>query len=680
MDDAANFEAFKIKGERFFSRKNFPLAKQAFDSALKIREEAGLREKAGVCVQEILRQKRQDAIKKGRRLEKKKKFAEALLCFEEAAKGEEEAWLTDKIADLRNKATFSSVTDTVRQVEQSDDLETRLAAYDQALALHPDSLTVDRKAECLLRLQRDAEVLSLYDGHAPAGQRGHYLKGLALARQGRYGEMVVEWESVETDHEPFWQQWLGLVPFVYQELRDVPPGSIHVSAWRIQHRLRQRQPDAPSTPYERWFKQQTMMVCWNETRYEELLDLLLPFPETLTLSSLGWYGRLFFKRAEHDANHCLAAIPLWLTAVHQDPLLANLAVHQVMATPVDLPSLRDRLVQAMARVIDDHGRKGTLPDGVMASWEWEKQAVESLAHWPVGENRPELFPCTPGFAARFGLSSAVLEFLQENRHPQDEGDERFQELRASFSPAGPSLVLLAQGEEDKALALLPPPSGRDGLGDYCRHRVNWALALKKMQSGEKHARKRFMAALPLVQAYPAHGDALIAMAYEDLHAHVITELAEVMEVLSPHITSRRFREAAAHAMGNKAQQLLQNRKRNVQTIEGLLDRADAIHANNEMVKSAREDLHRATTFDQVSKALQKHSMDRAAHIALASDDPEIKRMFFKAMGSWTQQVLGLEPEARLAELRIFHRSCLILDPGHPVTLDIGDMLNRLELS
>ena len=302
--------------------------------------------------------------------------------------------------------------------------------------------------------------------------------------------------------------------------------------------------------------------------------------------------------------------------------------------------------------------------------------MESMVCLTLPEKRPELFPCSPGFAARFDLSEALLGFLRAHRASLDDGGEPFQELLAGFSPTGSVLALLERGEEDKALALLPS-TARDELTDYCRQRVYWAIAIKKLRHGEKQARKRLLAALPLIKTHPAHANDLVHLVYEDLEPHVYAELAEVMEILTAQVSSPGFREATAYAMGVKAMQLL---PRNFQTIKALLDRAYTIHPGSEMVKTAYEKYHKFFAFDQLGKAFRKQNVERALQVAQGTTAPEIRKLFFSTMKSWSQQIAEMELTRRVAELRRFYNSCLQLDPHHPVTHAIGAELQRLEMT
>ncbi len=687
MDDNMPFEQAVGKGHHFLTRDNFFLAKQYFESALRLREAPEIRDAIALCDRGLITLKRKDTLKKGRRLEQKGKWDEALLCFKQASDWEEEGWVTDKISALQQKMTLSAVTEQMRKVADSDDLELKLATYNRALALDPSVTMINGKAACLLHLQRPDEVVALYDIHPPTDDRGCYLLGLALAHQGRLGEAVLWWERVTVHVAEILEQWRGWVPFVYRALHAVPPGPPHIAVYRWLRRLQADRFQADLTPYEPFFHAQALAAWWQGGLPDEHRDLLHPWPPTLTRTGLGRHAQLYFQLAQRDVNCLETAISLWLTAVYQDALLDSLAAHVLFATPVDRQELRDRLLLALERVLDAHERAGGLPSGIRVLWRVEKRSIEALSRLaPTGE-RPELFPCTAGLADRLGLSTRIWALLQRPDVAREAGEEWFQVLLAAFSPFRLSLVWLEQGEEEKALAHLATlhRAEQKGLCDavqavtatYCRQRIHWALAIKAIRKGDKGVRKWLTIALPLVHAYPVYAEELIPLAYEDLEPHALMELGEIMERLVPRVCSRPFREATAHLLGIKALQLVHNAS-NYRSVEALLERADTICRDTEMVKTARENLKKKVAFDQLDAAFRKRNTARAAQVVQEANDPEVKAAFFETMEMVADAIGGWEEKDRLVPLRELCTHCREVDPDHAVTRRIERKLQLLQ--
>lgn len=676
MNETASFAQAVDRGNRFLARENFLLAKQAFEEACRIRVAPELQEPMAACDRGLLALKRKEAIKKGRRLEQKGKWAEALVCFEQAAAWEGEAWLTERVALLQQKCTLATVTEQVRSVTGSVDLEAQLAVYAQVVALDPQPPAINQQAICLLQLRRPEAVVALYACHPPVHDLARYLLGLAHAHLASFGEAVTWWAQV-TEPLTEWQaQWRGWIPLVYRALREEPPGPSAVAVYRFICRLQAAGArHADLRPYEAFFHLQALAAWWRCGVPDGDADLLESWPDTLSPAWLGQYARIYFKLAQRDARYLETAISLWLTAIYQDGLLDALAAHALFATPIDRQTLRSRLLQAMEQVLAMHERAGALSPGIHAWWRVETRSIMGCARLAGLGGQPEIFPCTLGFADRFGGSAAILALLQQHRTALDDGGEWFLELLAAFSPFRSAVLGVERGDLEKALTAIPV-TARDELADYCRQRVHWAMAVKTLTAGRKGARKGFLAALPLVQKYPAYAEALVPLAFADLETPVLQELGEVMELLVPHGVSPKFREATAHLIGIKAEQLLYGRP-NFRTVGALLDRADQIHMGTEMVKAARATLYQEMAFEQFFAAMRKRNVTRAAQIVQDTDLPELTSHFFEGMERICQAASGWKLEEQIVSLREFEAACRLVDPRHPVTKAVGQQLAAL---
>lgn len=675
MDETAPFDQAVDRGNRFLGRGNFLLAKQAFEEASRMRAAPELQESMVECDRGLLALKRREAIKKGRRLEQKGKWAEALVCFEQAAAWDGEAWLTERIALLQQKCTLATVEEQVRSVTGSVDMEAQLAVYAQAVVLDPQPITVNRQATCLLQLRRPKAVVDLYACYPPVNDLSRYLLGLAHAQLASFGDAVTWWAQV-TEPQAEWQaQWRGWIPFVYRALQAEPPGPPAVAVYRFICRLQKMGAHADFLPYEVFFHIQALAAWWSCGVPDGYADLLESWPATLTPAWLGQYARIYFKLAQRDARYLETAISLWLTAIYQDGLLDALSAHVLFVTPIDRQTLRTRLLQAMEQVLAMHERAGTLVPGIRAWWRVETQSIMGAARFAGLGEQPEIFPCTLGFADRFGESAAILALLQQHRAALDDGGEWFWELLAAFSPFRSALLGLERGDLEKSLTFIPS-TAHDELANYCRQRVQWAMAVKTLTAGRKGARKGFLAAMPLVQKYPNYAEALVPLAFADLETHLLQELGEVMELFVPHAVSPKFCEATAHLIGTKAMQLLYGRP-NFRTVEALLDRADQIFRGTEMVKAARATLHRDMAFEQFVSAMRKRNVIRAAQIVQDTNLPELTSNFFAGMEHICQTVSDWELEEQIVPLREFDTACRLVDPRHPVTKAVGHKLAAL---
>ena len=112
-----------------------------------------------------------------------------------------------------------------------------------------------------------------------------------------------------------------------------------------------------------------------------------------------------------------------------------------------------------------------------------------------------------------------------------EQGEAFFEVSAYYSKAGPSLMLMEQGEAEQALALLPTNT-LDEVSAYSRQRVLFRYAMRKAAQGETQTKRWFLEALPLLKHYDRYRDELTAFALSDLESKAYAGLAESYALFS----------------------------------------------------------------------------------------------------------------------------------------------------
>ena len=572
---------------------------------------------------------------------------------------------------------MAAISERIIQAEQSEDLSSRITAYDQALAQPTMSQEsreeiVSKKAECLLKLTRYEEVTILYTTHPPSSDRNHYYAGLAQAKQGQYSAALQSWAAITEKHPQFVQQCQKLVPFVYRELHPMPAGQAHLDAYQNIQTLLAGTTESDWQPYLSALLNQAGNFLWQEERYIELLDLLPSLHGSLSAPLLGMYARLCFKLAEQDDRYLEKAILFWLTAIHSTSLLKSLYVWQ-QNPDMDLIQLRKQLWHPLERLV---ANKKKLPPRLMTVWQLESQTIRTLATWPNMEGQPTFFPCTPGFAILFQQSAHALRYLQENRLSLDVGGEEYQKICSHYSPWSPNLIPVEQGEETAAMASLTAED-KGGLADYCQQRIYWNCGLDALKRGKKIAKKHLLNALPLMKSYRTYVDELVLFAFSDLEVEACLGLAEVLEQLHDHFKDERYCEATAHVMGLKAAHMFNNQQES-SAIMAVLDLAQAIYPSSVMVKAVRQQARRQVIFDQLGQALHSHDLGKAVTILQEDPDPEAREYFYETMKKWSEDVKPWKKREQQQALEKFHGPCQILNPDHPVTQAIGQSLQTLE--
>jgi tetratricopeptide (TPR) repeat protein len=671
--DAAFHQALQ-KANKFLARKNFALAKKEFEAAMRIEPGETLREKICLCSDEMARQNRKEAVKRGRKLDKKGRYAEALQCFERAAAQEAEAWLDAKIAELRTKLALSEASTLLAGAEESVDLEARLAVYDKVLAISPTEELLQKKAQCLVKLGRFEEALVVYGAQQPSGDMGRYSFGYAYAKTGRYLQALEQWGHIRRKDRRLLAQVESLLPLVCRELEVKGQG--YAIPWEILQAVPDTERSPLLTNYEGYFKCKYIEELWTRGEYEEMLPLLLPEKGAMSLDSLALHAKLYFKLAEREIRHLEPAISFWLTAVYNDQILESLHIKRLMGESLDNRAIRESLLQSMERLVERYAREGLLSERLRVFWETEARIIRRVSTRSLTAPPLDLFPCTPAFASQFSLASQVLQSLEERRQAATGEAEESIEARAYFSQAGRSLMLIEMGEEDEALSLIPKVP-RDELEAYCRQRVLLGYGMKKAREGTQQLKMYFLEALPLLEQYPRYADAIIELVYAEEDVKSYVGLAEAMELLSEHLHRPRFREATAHAMSIKALELLHT-KVNPVLAEKLLEKALRICPDSHLARSTLADVKRRMALDELAKAFKRQNLSKAVNVVNRDRDPRLVDYFFETMENWFESVRDWEPVEKLGALREFYASCRLVDKEQPLIIKLSAEIRRLE--
>jgi len=667
-------------GERFFQRRNFPLAKRDLEAALRLGpSEAQAREiarKLDLCVREIAVLEGREAIKRGRKLEKKGRVREALQQFEKALATEHEGWIEGRIAALRAELSRAEAANLLETVAEDEDPQVRLAAYDKALAVSHDPALAQKKADCLVELGRFDEAIALYAAEPPASDLSRYRQGYALAAVGRYLDALAAWQRVETAPEGLEEQVEQLLPLACREAERIGrPDPYRVIAG-MARRIDPAEKSARFKACEEQAACKQLRALWEQAQYEEMAALLPPLGRPPDRATLALHAKVGLKLAEGDPAHLESAIGLWLTAVYDDGLLDALAVHEVSPTTIDRTALRARLEERLGEVVRRHAKEGRIERRLEGIWRVETRIVRQLSKLPLEGTPPPVYPCTPGFAIGYGLARDIFAFLSSQNRPAPETGVDLRELRAYFSAAGPAMMWMEAGEHERALAAIPR-GAEDDLVRYCRNRIALACGVAKARRGEQQIKRHFLDALPLLEAEPERLQEIIDLAYADEPSAFFEGLAEAMEALCGRIDTPKFREATAHVMAIKAVALL-NRGSNPAVVEKLLERALAIFPDSELAGTNLHAIEERRLGKDIEKAFKRQNPLRAAKLVLLSDDPHNREYFFETMELWYRDIQASDSTMKRGGLIEIHESCRLVDATHPLTLRIEDDLEELK--
>ena len=470
--------------------------------------------KLDLCAREVAVLEGREAVKRGRKLEKRGRYREALAQFEKAFVTEQETWIEERIAALRLEISRAEASELLEAVADDEDPQVRLAAYDKALAAGPDPALAEKKANCLVELDRFDEAIALYALAPPASDLSRYRQGYAYAAAGRSLDALATWQGIEILPEGLGEQVEQLLPLACREAGRMegadPYGIVAGMARRID-------PQEKSARFEAWEEYAAcarLTALWEQARYEEMSPLLPPLGRPPHRAALALHAQVGFKLAERDPAHMEAAIALWLTAAYDDALLSSLAVHRVETGNLDQQAIRARLVERLGALVKGSTKGGQLSRRLEGIWSMEERIVRQLSMLPVQGSPPPVYPCTPGFAMRYGIADEVFAFLDAQPDPPPDAAVDLRELRACFGATGQAMMWMEAGEEERALASVP--RGIEGdLVRYCRERIALACGMAKARRGERQIKRHFLDALSLLEAEPERVQAIVDLAYAD---------------------------------------------------------------------------------------------------------------------------------------------------------------------
>lgn len=683
MSESADYEIALNKGERFLERENFLLAKRELEIAQRLRPSAAIAAKLRQCEVGLVGLNAKEAVKRGRKLEKKGKLAEALKQFEQAQAASAEDWLNLKIEALRQQIGSDAVVEGVERGEREGDWGAVLAAFEQPstnarLSDTEQQVLGEKKLIALVRLGRFADAQAQGRICPPVGANARYHLGFAQVNCGAFLEALKLWLGLLSTNPALRPQIMALIPLAYREMSELPFDKLGVAADVYAELLCVFKDDIALSPLLGHFKLRSVDCLWRQGRCREAAKLVLPLPERLSISQVGFYARLFFELAEEDVAQLEIAISLWLTAIHNAVLLERLAVQRAVSISIELEVLRGALLQELENLLERYDREGGLSKRLRCHYSTEKRVVAALASWPLpGES--EIWPCTPAFAARFGLSNVVLSRIEAWRE-RDAWDESIFAVAVYFSASGRSLLLAEAGAIDEALAALPKVVSNDKLERYCRQRVVWICGLERTLAGSAKGKTYLMEALPLLIEYPHYRKELVEIALGERPLKERLGLIEALEWLARQLDAADLREATATLLCKKAIFLVNQSNSNL-NFKRFVDQAAALCPDSYVVKNTYAQFVQAENVEQLHKVLHKAKLSAAvAIIERCGRDDALIKIFFSTLD---YSFKGLnnkdtEPQDRLKTFREFLFYAQQVDPYHPLIFSLKEEVALLE--
>jgi hypothetical protein len=130
-------------------------------------------------------------------------------------------------------------------------------------------------------------------------------------------------------------------------------------------------------------------------------------------------------------------------------------------------------------------------------------------------------------------------------------------------------------------------------------------------------------------------------------------------------------------MGIKAVKFL-NSNANPLVAQKLLKKALGIYPDSYLAQSTLASVRTRMGLEEMAKAFKRQNLSKVVKLVNRDRDPQHMSYFFETMKGWYQTVMQWDDAQRLGELREFYASCSQVDSEHPLTIEIGLALRRLE--
>ncbi len=664
------------KGEKFFQKGNYLLAKNEFEKLGAPTGQKDLLEKIEICDQEIQKQNARELLKKARKIEKGGNPGEAAKCFEDAYEVLGEDWIREKIEQLRNVTLEIDVSRAARDAEAAGDYLKAAVLYDRAFAAHESKDMLLRKAACLVKGEAYAEAVSAF-GHMPLEEPEHWYDfGFSLAKTGRYGECLKTWDNIPSQDESFLEQTslvrALLVSDLYAafERREDPE--------RIYKEGKYLMDAGYEHPGISLAVEQSMFAwigeMWKNGDYDGIWELLHRTSLEMEPALLQLYAKVCFKRAEKSGNHWEDLSMFWLSAVYSEEFESRFSetdkCHWARKLLIDWA---EALLNGSAQPNEETAEK------ILAQWSLEREVVAEIHGLARKRKKSRLPVLTPRLAAQTGKSAGLLGLIRKNKR-FFKNREDYLRTGCCYSPARESFYHLVGGDYEKAVQTLAPGESGDDFTDYAGGRVFFAHGLSCIKRGTRPLDGYLDRVCALFETSPEYEKQFITEALDAEGASVLQRFEEVLMDIHDRRPSDECAKALSLVMSRRAIEMASQKLISDKVFSMRLKKALKINPENEHARGLLSDAESNLEMMALGKALNRHKMSMACKIVSESDSDVVREAFFDFFERSIEDMdveLSSESE-KIFYLKDVHKWCARVDADHDILYDIEDKIEELE--
>lgn len=671
-----SFESVMAKAEKFFARGNYPLARAEFEKAARMAEPGeifrAVSEKIEICRAEADKIRARELIKKARKFLQKKHIPEALKCYDQAYTITGDDSILEKMEGLRRDLAGRDASKTAVQSEAAGDYMRAAELYGQAFATTGKEELLVRKARCMVKAESYHEAVEIFQPLGPTDPGTLYDYGFALAKVGRYHECLKVWEALDSRDDRFMEQRETVRALLAQDIRErLEPAHDLASVHEEGMYLLNTSGGHTGASQEikslaEKCKYALIESLWADERYEEIAELLLPYPADpgdMTPALLALCAKTFYMSAVTSGRRLSDLTLFWLTAVYDRDIFETFADEEEKRREVrrELILRAERLIRPLLESAGRASRK----EGIY--WGLEKGIIAELDRLVEDRADPGRLVCTPRFAERFGRSSGVLEFIR-SRKDSFEDPERYHAMGAYYSAARESIYQVESGDFDEAMAALPESKPDDEFAGFGIMKVNYTCGLYFLETEGGRLGHFFEGTAGLFDIAPRYEEQLVKKALDAYELEQLEGYEDILGRIRRLRPSKPITEALSVVMSMRAMILYNRNKLSSRALEALMKEALKLYPENQQARIALKDAREGMELMELEKAMVRHKMSKAFRIAEQSQYASVRDHYFQLLEDLVESLAeaDLTREEKLFFFEDLREWCARMDPSHPL--------------
>ena len=662
------------KGEKFFQKGNYLLAKKEFEKLGAL--ENDLLKKIEICHQEIQKQNARELLKRARKIEKGGNPQAAVKCFQEAHAVLGEDWIREKIEQLQNKTLEMDVHRSAKDAEAAGDYLRAAELYDRLISVGESEAMRLRKAICLARGEAYEDAVSAFKPLALEEPVHRYDFGFALAKTGRYAECLKTWEGIQSRDEGFLEQKSQVAVLLVSDLYAA--FEKHEDPERLYKEGKYLMDAGYGSSGLSGMAEQSMFLrigeMWEKEDYEGILEVLHQASLEMEPALLQLYAKTWFKLAEKTGECGENLSMFWLSAVYSEAFESRFS-------DADLrDGARAVLINWAEALVTDGEKMDAAASGkISAQWSLERDVAgvfDGLGQDP--KNGGFLF-LTPRLAAQTGKSGEMLAIVQRNRS-FFKSNEDYLRTGCCYSPAWESFYHLMAGEYEKAVQTLIVGEKEDEFTDYVKGRVLFADGLSRLVRGKRPPDDYENTMLTFFETAPEYEEQFISAALDAEDIHVLQRFEEVLTSIYATKHSPQSAKALSFVMSRRALEMISQNLINEKVFSLSLKKALEINPENEHARGLLRDSQSNLDMMALEKALGRQKMNMACKIVNGSGSDVVRKAFFDYFKRGLEEMdseLTTDSE-KIFYLNDFYKWCERVDEDHDILYEIEEKLEELE--